>query len=321
MKTIFSLILLSTVFFSKAQESNAEFNHIGKQNKTAEMNSKETIKIHVLHCGLVQVDIGTPFKQKTLNPFAYAGIFRNKKHQVIIPVSAYLIEHPKGLVLVDAGWHTNVREGKKAIIKQNGHLIYKASKPILPEGQSINEQLDSLGFSPGDIDYVVITHLDIDHADGLELVKNAKNILVSNEEWKAANKPNPRYNSNWWKEVNIKPFHFQDSGIGPQNRSYDLFDDGTLLLVSTPGHSKGLTSVLVRNKGKSVLLCSDVGYAKKSWEEMILPGMTTNKQEALASLKWVRQMSETIDCIEVIANHDHDIEPHTIELPERCFIK
>lgn len=49
MKTIFSLILSSTVFFSKAQESNAEFNHIGKQNKTAEMNSKETIKIHVLH--------------------------------------------------------------------------------------------------------------------------------------------------------------------------------------------------------------------------------------------------------------------------------
>ncbi|BES61645.1 hypothetical protein [Dysgonomonas capnocytophagoides] len=52
-------------------------------------------------------------------------------------------------------------------------------------------------FSTGNIDCVVITHLDIDHADELELVKNAKNIVVSNEEWKAANSPNIRYNSNW----------------------------------------------------------------------------------------------------------------------------
>lgn len=313
MQKIILLILLATVFLSNVQESNAEFNRIEKQNKTAEMNPKETVKIHVLHCGQVQVDIGTPFKQKTLNPFAYAGIFRNKKHQVVIPVSAYLIEHPKGLVLIDTGWHTDVRKGKKAFIKQNGRLIYKASKPILPEGQAINEQLDLLGFRPEDIDYVVITHLDIDHSDGLELVKNGKNILVSNEEWKSTNKPNLRYNSKWWKAVDINPFHFQDSDVGPQKRSYDLFGDGTLLLISTLGHSEGLSSVLVQNNGKSVLLCSDVGYAKKSWEEMILPGMTTNKQEALASLNWVQQMSENSDCT-VIANHDLDIQPHVIEL-------
>ncbi|MCK9301862.1 MAG: N-acyl homoserine lactonase family protein [Bacteroidales bacterium] len=277
------------------------------------MDTNQTIKVHVLHCGQVKVDIGTPFRQKTLNSLAFAGIMRSEKHQVVLPVSAYLIEHPKGLILVDAGWHTDVRNGKQAFIKKNGRLIYKASKPILPEGQAINEQLDSLGFCPEDIDYVIITHLDIDHASGLDLVKNAKNILVNDEEWKAANKPGFRYNSIWWKDVNVSTFHFQPSAIGPQDLAYDLFGDGTVLLVSTIGHSKGLTSVLVQHNEQSVLLCSDVAYAQKSWEEMILPGMTVNKREARASLEWVKQMSKNPKC-KVFANHDPDVKPQTIEL-------
>lgn len=275
---------------------------------------QDPIKIHILHCGQVQVDIGTPFKQETINPFAYAGIFRSKKHQVILPVSVYLIEHPKGLVLVDTGWHTNVRAGKKEYIKQHGRLIYKASKAILPAGQAINEQLDSLGFKPEDIDYVLVSHLDLDHVSGLELVKDARNILVSHEEWEAANKPGLRYNSNLWKGTKMKPFNFKETGIGPENRSFDLFGDGTIQFVCTPGHSNGITSVLIQNKSKSVLICSDVAYARKSWQEMILPGMTTHKQKALSSLKWVRQMSEDPNCIEVLASHDPDVRPHIIAL-------
>lgn len=60
-----------------------------------------TLKIHILHCGQVQVDSSIPFKLDTLNPIAFTGLFRAKKHQVRLLVSAYLIEHPKGLVLIE----------------------------------------------------------------------------------------------------------------------------------------------------------------------------------------------------------------------------
>lgn len=47
------------------------------------MDTNPTIKVHVLHCGQVKVDIGTPFVQKTLNQFAFADIMRSEKHQVV----------------------------------------------------------------------------------------------------------------------------------------------------------------------------------------------------------------------------------------------
>jgi len=278
------------------------------------MKEDDKILIHVLHCGQVQVDIGTPFKQKTLNPLAFAGIMRSQKYQVVLPVSAYLIEHPQGLVLVDTGWHTNVREGVEPFIKRNGRIVYKASKPILPAGQAINEQLNSLGVKTEDIDYVVITHLDLDHVSGVELVKNAKHILVSSEEWKSANKPILRYNPKLWQNVDCEPFEFKESGIGPEGRSLDIFGDGTIQLVYTPGHSKGLTSVLVQHDDKSVLICSDVAYAAKAWREMILPGMTPEKSKAKKSLQWVHQIGTSPTCVEVLPNHDLDIQPHVIEL-------
>lgn len=268
------------------------------------------IEIHILHCGQVQVDEAIPFKEKTLNPLALAGLFRSQKHQLLLPVSAYLIKHPKGLVLIDTGWHTDVRENQKKYI---GWPHYKAFKAILPENQAINEQLALMGILPKDIDCVVISHLDTDHVSGLHLVKEAKNILVSQQEMDAASR-NFRYISKMWKGTKIRPFQFQQTGIGTQESSFDLFGDGTVELIHTPGHSKGLITTKIEKNDKFVILASDCGYAKKSWEDMIMPGIYFDKTIMIDSLQWVRKMSLSANCIEVIANHDPDVKPHIIEL-------
>lgn len=66
-------------------------------------------KIHILPCGSTIVDEALPFSNKSKNPLAFTGILRGKKHKISVPVTAYLIEHPKGLILVDTGWDTAVR--------------------------------------------------------------------------------------------------------------------------------------------------------------------------------------------------------------------
>ena len=53
---------------------------------------------------------------------------------------------------------------------------------------------------------------------------------------------------------------------------------------------------------------------KKSWEDMILPGIADNRQEQLASLEWIREMSMNGNCVESLANHDVEIHPHVIDL-------
>lgn len=269
------------------------------------------IKIHILHTGKVRVDEALPFggAVKSLNPIAYTGIGRSKKHQIWVPVSCYLIEHPKGNVLIDTGWHTNMRGNQR---KHLGLLHYLINKGDLPEGQAIHEQLAQLGFQPEYLDYVVLSHLHSDHADGLKHVKNAKKIIVSKDEWVGAKVDPKRYVSHMWDGVNVQTFDFEHSNIGPKKRSFDLFGDGSVLFVHTPGHSVGLASTIIRNGSQFVLLTSDVGYATKSWEQMIMPGVRVNKQDVVESLKWVKQIASDPNCVAAIANHDADITPHTI---------
>lgn len=271
----------------------------------------ENIKIHVLHCGEVQVDKALPFHEKTLNPVAYTGLFRSKENQIKLPVSAYLIEHPQGKVLIDTGWHTDIRENQE---KYLGKFHYMINKGFLPEGDAINEQLLSMGIDPKDIDYVVLTHLHSDHVSGLKLVKDAKNILVSRDELEGANEDKFRYIHHMWVGINFKTFEMKGSKYGPKNLSFDLFGDDSVVFVSVPGHTKGLVATLIQNNDKFVLLTSDCGYGKKSWEEMILPGVMINKEDLIESLKWEREMSKKPNCVEILANHDRDIKPHTIIL-------
>lgn len=271
----------------------------------------EQIKIHVLHTGTVIVDEALPFSNMSKNPIAWTGFLRGKQHQIELPVSVYLIEHPKGLVMIDTGWHTDNRT------KQIRNLLfqYPVNKARLPEGEAIHEQLSQLGYKPSDIDYLVLSHMHCDHADGLRLVNLAKNIMLSQPEYEAIQHDKMHYLPHEWKGVHLKPFQLENTGIGPKGKSYDLFGDGTIQMVWVPGHSKGLCATLVQNHSDDfVLLASDVGYAEKSWENQILPGVLVDKDEAKESLEWVEKMAYDADCIEAIANHDPQVKPHVITL-------
>lgn len=270
-----------------------------------------TIKIHALECGQVQVDTALPFHEKSCNPIAFTGIGRSSKHQIILPVFAYLIEHPKGLVLVDTGWHTDVRKDQ---IKYLGRFHYWINKAILPEGQAINEQLAQLGMKPSDIDYVILSHLHSDHVSGLKLVREAKNIMVSEQEWQAAQKDKLRYVHHMWEGLPIKTFSMKPSSYGPQHQSFDLFNDDSIVFTHIPGHCPGLVSTIIQRNDKFVLLTSDGAYAKKSWEQMLPPGVSVNEEQTMEALQWIKEMAQLPNCIEALATHDAGVKPHTIEL-------
>ncbi|MGG2066829.1 N-acyl homoserine lactonase family protein [Bacillus sp. S14(2024)] len=269
------------------------------------MNSK----IHVWHTGQVYIDQAMAFQEKTLHPMPYTGWLRSSAKQRWVPVSAYLIEHPKGLVLVDTGWHEDIRTNQR---KHLGWLTSTMFKGTLPKGQSIAERLQAKGIDHKDIDYVLLTHLHSDHVSGVKHVADAKHILTSKLEWDAAQK-GVGYIRPMWEGVNINTFELQRIPHGPYQLGYDLFHDGSLYLVHTPGHSKGLFSVLVQTNRGWVLLASDVGYSNRSWEQNILPGVTVDKVAAQKSLDWVGEFRKRDDCVQVMANHDPAIQEQIIQ--------
>lgn len=64
--------------------------------------------------------------------------------------------------------------------------------------------------------------------------------------------------------------------------------------------------------GKFVLLFADGGYSSRSWQELILPGISCSKKEELKSLLWIREQCEDKNCLEGMGNHDPNVIPHSI---------
>ncbi len=280
-----------------------------------------SIKIHVLHTGAVCVSPDLPFGGDHCNPVKASGIFQPSASRLWLPVSVYLIEHPKGLFLVDTGWaramSPNGKFDKKAQVKSLGSFVlYKVNQGMVPLGKCVDEQLAELGIKTSDIDAVLLTHLDCDHANGIAQVADAKRFVVAADEVRFASKitNRVRYNKAWWSMVELDAVEWNDT-VGPFGKSYDLLGDGSIQLVNIPGHADGLFAVKVTNEeGGFVLLFSDGGYAAKSWQEQITSGIAADKQQQKKSLAWIREQSLDPMCVESLANHDPGIEPRVIEL-------
>lgn len=256
------------------------------------------VKVHVMHTGAVKVDRALPYRELDVVPPVNT---RGEECQVWLPMSSYLIEHPKGRIVIDAGWHEDVRTKPLEHLGAAAHFVeYR-----LDAGASIKEQLASKSLTPEDIDLVVATHLDVDHISGLTLLRGAKRFWVSEEELSRM-KP---FKGMWIEGLPIETFEFSSIPHGPYGLGKDVFEDGRVYLVSTPGHTAGQVSILVRLAGGWLLLASDVGYSERAWKEFLLPGVMTSQEQAFESLKWVQQFSQREDCVAILANHDPAVRP------------
>ncbi len=197
------------------------------------------IEIDVMHCGRVCVSPYLPFGGEGCGILGASGLTTRKADRLWLPVSAYLIRHPKGTVLYDCGWHRDINPkgeyDKRAQIRHMSRILYKVNQGVLPEGEAVDEQLAAWGLSPEEIDYLILSHLDVDHASGLKLVAGAKRILVAEDELAYAEKHRVRYASSMWEGVEMEAFRFDGTGFGPFGRSKDLFGDGTVQMVSILG--------------------------------------------------------------------------------------
>ena len=114
------------------------------------------MKIHVLQCGSIRVDPTVPFGKRLDLIEAARQLTAADKNRITLPVFTYLIEHPKGLILVDTGWCREIsprgvydpRAAAAVLPSQMAALFH----PFVPKGMAIHEQLADLGIQPEDLD-------------------------------------------------------------------------------------------------------------------------------------------------------------------------
>jgi N-acyl homoserine lactone hydrolase len=271
------------------------------------------IRIHVLTCGEVGVDPAVPDRSVSRNAAAYTGLFRSPRRRIWLPVKAFLIRHPRGDILVDTGWDSAVRAHP---VRTLTFPMWFASKPRLPEGAAADEQLAALGLAPEELAYVLLTHMDIDHDSGLRLVRSAGQILVSPEEWAAVRSGQVRYAKRPWRGIPIGQMPLRDDPAAPFGKSWDVWGDGSVAVLLTPGHTRGSVSIRVSGKNGFALLVGDTGYSRSSWEDLRLPGPVCDPAAMRESLAWVQRMRQRADCLAVLAAHDPEETRKIIEIQE-----
>jgi len=174
-----------------------------------------------------------------------------------LPVHIFLIEHPRGLCLVDAG---QTAEAARPGYFPWWQPFFRLSRFELTPGDEAAAQLARAGYSPRAVRWVVLTHLHTDHVGGLAAFEAAE-VVVARREWNDAAGMMGRVRGylpqRWPRTIRPRVVDFTGPAIGPFPGSYDVGGDGALLFVPLPGHTRGHAALLVRGAARSYLCAGD----------------------------------------------------------------
>ncbi|MBH0118416.1 N-acyl homoserine lactonase family protein [Rhodococcus sp. CX] len=151
----------------------------------------------------------------------------------VIPVPTFLIQHRRGLVLFDTGLSPEAAGDVKSFYGPMAERVEMA----FSDHQRVDRNLASLGFSTDDVTHVVLSHCHYDHTGGLHLFKEAK-IFVGEGEMAEALAPNsPFYRGSY----RLRDFdQTGDFDWNPLTEDHDIFADGSVRVLRTPGHTRGI---------------------------------------------------------------------------------
>jgi len=239
------------------------------------------------------------FEGGTLKSFKHLFTMgRGLGEQFEVPVPYFLIQHPRGYVLYDTGMALEVSRDKN---KHWGDAV-GAYDPVMTEGQWIINQLKEAGVAPEEVKWVVQSHLHLDHAGGVGLFPNAK-YLVQRDELHFAYVPDF-----YMKAAYIRQDFDKDVDWfileGWQDDKFDIFNDGSLIVYFTPGHTPGHQSLLVNlEKNSPMFLTGDSCYTLENLNENVLPGLVWSPSLAVRSIQTMRYLQDELG-VNIVTGHD-----------------
>jgi N-acyl homoserine lactone hydrolase len=198
--------------------------------------------------------------------------------------NCYLIKHSQGWFL----WDTGIPDAVAAM--PNGLAPADPKAVYWRRPKTLASQLDQIGVKPSDIKAIAVSHTHGDHIGNVEMFPIAMLYVQKAEyEWPGADKQ-PRF----------KPEHPVTELEGDR----DVFGDGSLTILSTPGHTPGHQSLLVKlPKTGAIVLSGDAVHFKSNWENRGVPVNNFSKDQTLASMQ---KISETLasEKAQLWINHD-----------------
>ena len=201
-----------------------------------------------------------------LGPFSILDVLptypKDQDRDVMMPVNMYIIDHPKGLVVFDTGNNVAISDGN---CKSHWNSwICDNLQPSQTRAEVIDKLLEKVGYRVGDVKIVITSHSHLDHIGNIEMFPDAIHVIQKKELYQA-----------WWPEKfqrggahvmadydDARDFTYFELG-----GDYDLFGDGSMVVISTPGHTLGHQSVKVQLADTgTVLLTQDAVWVEENLE-------------------------------------------------------
>jgi N-acyl homoserine lactone hydrolase len=219
-------------------------------------------------------------------------------------IYAYVLDHPSaGRVVIDPGYSRRTRDDPGDV---PGHATVRQTGLVM--GTPIVDQLGD----GEDVRHILVTHMHNDHGTAVEDFPDAM-VHIDPVEWAFGLEESLRHATAppiGAPARDITPLVYDDGPIGPFERHADVFGDGVLLAIPTPGHTPGHAAFLVNLEGQRVLLTGDIAWFDEHWQEPALKGrlarwlVEDDWRMATAAAWQVRAMKELYPDIVVLSGHD-----------------
>jgi len=232
---------------------------------------------------LMRLDCGTSpaptdVSLRFTDTYAFSGL------KVQLTFSCYLIKHGSEYMVWDTG---NAANGQGNSPKT-----------------SLVDFLSQLKLKPDDIKYVGISHYHGDHVGQAGSLPKAT-LLIGKGDWDVLTSPKPPQNA---ATAPLKNWISDGGKVDPVELDKDVFGDGTVVMLNTPGHTPGHHSLLVRLKETgNVLLTGDLAHFQENYDSNGVPSFNTSHAETLSSFDRFKKIATNLKATVIIQHDARDI--------------
>ena len=234
-----------------------------------------TVTLTRMQCGTnaAPTDVGQRFS----DTYAYSGLM------VQLTFSCYLVRHGDDYMVWDFGNPVG-------------------NTPTAPK-TSLTDLLAQVNVKPAQVKFVGVSHYHGDHTGQVSQFPQST-LLIGKGDWDVVSDPKtPAATSgpfaSWLKG---------ESKVEPLTGDRDVFGDGTVMMLNTPGHTPGHHSLLVKLKEMgNVLLTGDLAHFHENYDSNGVPTFNTDRAATLASLDRFKKLAANYKATVIIQHDQRDV--------------
>jgi len=265
------------------------------------MNSRN-LKIHAINTGKVTIR-PNQVEGKGADSMRMLNVYLDKRWTDPLPIYAWAIEHPEGVVVVDTGETAKTAEPGYF---PRWHPYYRNVKSDVKREEEISPQLEGIGIKVNEVRQVILTHMHTDHAGGLYHFPKSEIVIMKRAYDLARGFRGmlrgflPHRLPSW---LSPRLIHLSNERYGPFPKSLKMTKAGDIILVPTSGHTEAHISVILETPDVKYFFAGDTSYNQDLMLRGKIDGVSAKAKDAYETIQNIQWFTATEPTI-YLPSHD-----------------